>query len=259
MGLGDLATAEAAVQAALEIGITRFDHADIYQGGRAESVFGELLARSPGLRERITIQTKCGISLDPTVYDLRGTTIVARAKASLDRLGIDAIDVLLLHRPDPLIRPDDVAAAFEQLRSEGIVRAFGVSNMSATQITQLDVSLVANQLEMSLHRRDWLERSDGTVEHCRRHGIELQAWGPLARGRYADDPLVGELARKHDTTPETIVLWWLQRHPAQIAPVIGTTNPDRIRACRDAAQRDPSLAHEEWYALWRAARDEPLP
>lgn len=283
----DIDTAEAAITAALEIGITTFDLADIYRFGKSEAVFGEVLSRWPGLRERVTIQTKCGIRLDPKVYDLRGRSIERRVAESLERLRTDAIDVLLLHRPDPLADPADVAAALTSLHRQGLVRRFGVSNMSAEQITHLqaylDFPLVANQLELSLGHRGWIEAGvllntgqsganafpHGTLEYCHRNGIEIQAWSPLARGRYtgaqqtpeekAAAALVAELARKKDSTPESIVLWWLRRHPARVVPVIGTTRPERIRACRDAVQREPDLSHEEWYALWIAARGAPLP
>jgi predicted oxidoreductase len=287
----DVDEAEKAVEAALDSGITAFDHADIYRHGKAEAVFGEILARSPGLRERITLQTKCGIRLAdgtrPGLYDLRGPAIVRSVEASLERLRTDVIDVLLLHRPDPLADPAQVAAALTSLHRQGLVRRFGVSNMSAAQIAHLqahlELPLVANQLEMSLERRDWLEGGVlvntaqaaavgfplGTVEHCVANGIRLQSWGPLAQGRFtgrqetpaqhATAKLVTALAREKDTTPETIVLWWLQRHPAGIAPVIGSARPERIRACRDAAGREAELTHEEWYELWISARGVPLP
>ncbi len=287
----DIDAAEAAVQAALDSGITAFDHADIYRDGKAEAVFGEVLARTPGLRERITVQTKCGIRLAdgdrPGVYDLSGARIVRCVEESLTRLRTDHVDVLLLHRPDPLADPGDVAKALTSLQEQGLVRSFGVSNMNAHQIahlqSHLDFPLVANQLEMSLKSRDWVEAGvlvntpaaaangfpAGTLEHCATHGIRLQAWGPLAQGsytgreatpaEYATAQLVTALAEKKHTTPETIILWWLQRHPARIAPVIGTANPTRIRACRDAAHRDPDLTHEEWYELWVTARGAALP
>ncbi|MGW9370122.1 aldo/keto reductase [Streptomyces xanthophaeus] len=288
---GDIDAAEAVVEAALDSGITAFDHADIYRHGKAEAVFGEVLARTPGLRGRITLQTKCGIRLadkdGPGRYDLRGESILRRVEESLTRLRTDAIDVLLLHRPDPLADVDDTAAALTSLHRQGLVRHFGVSNAGAAQIAglqaRLDVPLVANQLEMSLHSRDWVEAGVllntagatgngfpfGTLEHCRDHGIRLQAWGALAQGRFtglqqtpaerATADLLAELARRKGTTPETVLLWWLARHPAGIAPVIGTARPDRIRACRDAALREPDLTHEEWYELWITARGVPLP
>jgi len=290
-GAEEIAAAEALVEAALDSGITCFDHANIYSQGKAEAVFGEVLARSPELRGRIEIQTKCGIRLAsdeaPGLYDLRGSSVVQRVEESLERLRTDVIDTLLLHRPDALADPDDVAAALTSLHRDGLVRAFGVSNMSGEQIAHLqahlELPLVANQLEMSLHRRDWVEAGVlvntpdaaavgfplGTIEYCVANDIVLQAWGPLAKGRYsgraeteadrAASALVASLAEAKGTTAETIVLWWLQRHPARIAPVIGTTNPARIRSCRDAAGRAPELTHEEWYELWVAARGAPLP
>lgn len=283
----DIAAAEAAVEAALEAGITVFDQADIYRHGKSESVFGEVLARASGLRERIVLQTKCGIRLAegdrPGLYDLRGPTIVQRVEESLTRLRTDVIDVLLLHRPDPLTGPEEIAKALSSLHEQGLVRRFGVSNMSAAQIAHLrahlDVPLVANQLEMSLESRDWVEAGvlvntpaaadsgfpHGTLEYCAANGIQLQAWGALARGRFTnggESPaarLVTDLAARKRTTPETILLWWLQRHPAGIAPVIGSSRPDRILACRDAVHREPELTHEEWYELWITARGGPLP
>ncbi|MEU9254610.1 aldo/keto reductase [Streptomyces sp. NPDC048270] len=290
-GPADIDAAEAAIEAALDSGITAFDHADIYRGGKSEAVFGEVLARTPGLRERITLQTKCGIRPGgkdrPGLYDLRGPAIVGRVEESLARLRTDVLDVLLLHRPDPLADPDEIASALMSLHRQGLVRHFGVSNMGAAQIAslqaRLDVPLVANQLEMSLHSRDWVEAGVllntpdsarngfpfGTLEHCRDHGIRLQAWGALAQGRFtgrqqtdaerATADLLAELARRKGTTPESVLLWWVRRHPAGIAPVIGTARPERIRACRDAAVREPDLTHEEWYELWVTARGVPLP
>lgn len=144
-GPGDIDAAEAAIEAALDSGITGFDHADIYRHGKAEAVFGEVLSRTPGLRERITLQTKCGIRLaegdGPGIYDLRGPTIVRRVEESLSRLRTDVIDVLLLHRPDPLADPAEVAEALTSLRRQGLAREFGVSNMSGAQIALLQSHL----------------------------------------------------------------------------------------------------------------------
>ncbi|MEV6228071.1 aldo/keto reductase [Saccharopolyspora shandongensis] len=193
LGAADVAAAETVVEVALDTGITMFDHADIYTNGKDEAVFDEILARAPGLRERIVLQTKCGIRLQdgdlPGIYDLRGRSILQRVEESLTRLRTDVIDVLLLHRPDPLADPADVAKALMSLHEQGLVRHFGVSNMNAAQIAHLQahlgVPLVANQLEMSLHRRAWVEDGvlvntpesaangfpAGTVEHCRRNDI----------------------------------------------------------------------------------------
>ncbi|MBP2473123.1 putative oxidoreductase [Crossiella equi] len=287
----DVDAAEAAVRAALEIGVTAFDHADIYRHGKAESVFGEVLARDAGLRGRVLVQTKCGIRLAtderPGLYDLRYDSILARVRESLARLRSGYVDVLLLHRPDPLVSPAEIAKALTTLRADGLVHHVGVSNMSAAQITHLqahlDFPLVANQLEMSLASRDWVESGvllntteatangfpHGTLEHCAAHGIQLQSWGSLAQGRYtgaakteaehATSELVRTLAEAKGTTPETVVLWWLQRHPANIAPVLGSARPERIRACADAVRREPELTHEEWYRLWLTARGHALP
>ncbi|MDI3419188.1 aldo/keto reductase [Streptomyces luteolus] len=289
-GAADVEHAHAVVEAALDAGITAFDHADIYRHGKAEAVFGEVLARAPGLRDRITLQTKCGIRLAegdrPGTYDLRGGSIARCVEESLTRLRTDRLDTLLLHRPDPLADPEDIAEVLTSLHRQGLVGQFGVSNMDAQQLARLqaplDIPLVANQLEMSLHRRDWLESEvlvntpaaaqlgfpEGTLDYCRSHSVRLQAWGALAQGRYTDRPetaadratalLVRELAEQKGTTPETIVLWWLRRHPAGIVPVIGTANPARIRACRDATD-EPRLSHDEWYGLWITARGTPLP
>ncbi|MFH5878422.1 aldo/keto reductase family oxidoreductase [Arthrobacter sp. NA-172] len=293
-GAAEIDQTAAAIEAAMGIGITLFDHADIYRNGKSEAVFGEVLARAPGLRERIQLQTKCGIRLaQPGVgghYDLSKAAILERVNGSLQRLRTDYVDVLLLHRPDPLMEPAEVAAAVGQLMAEGKVRQLGVSNMSGAQIAflqdQLEVPIVANQLEMSLHRRAWLESTvlvnhddalgysfpHGTVEHCVSQGIELQAYGSLTRGRFtgstpeeatpadtATAALVAELAEEKGVTPEAVVLGWLMKHPARISPVVGSSNPARIAACADAAAVAAAMTRTEWYGLWVAARGSNLP
>jgi predicted oxidoreductase len=290
----DVDEAAAAVEAALNAGITLFDHADIYRNGKAEAVFGEVLARTPGLRERIRLQTKCGIRLNEqgleTHYDLSRDAILERTNQSLARLRTDYVDVLMLHRPDPLVDPAEVASAVGQLMAEGKVRAVGVSNMSGAQIEvlqdRLEAPVVANQLEMSLLKRAWLESTvlvnhaegtdysfpHGTVEHCVRHGITLQAYGALARGLYTGAPsaqptaaeeastaLVAQLAADKGTTGESILLGWLMKHPAGIAPVIGTANTDRIEACAGAAEVAAGMSRAEWYRLWVTARGSNIP
>ncbi|MCX6499072.1 MAG: aldo/keto reductase [Arthrobacter sp.] len=286
--------AAAAVDAALDAGITLFDHADIYRNGKAEAVFGEVLAQTPGLRGRIRLQTKCGIRLNEQgldgFYDLSRDGILERVNESLVRLKTDYVDVLMLHRPDPLLDPAEVASAAGQLVDEGKVRAVGVSNMSAPQIEllqdRLEMPVVANQLEMSLSARAWLESTvlvnhaegadysfpHGTVEHCIRHRITLQAYGALSRGLYTGAPsaspsaaeeataaLVAQLAAENGTTGEAVLLGWLMRHPAGIAPVIGTAKPDRIRACAGAADVAAAMTRTEWYRLWITARGSNLP
>jgi predicted oxidoreductase len=287
---GDIARAHAAVEAALDIGITQFDHADIYTLGKAEQCFGELFKRQPSLRDRIQLQTKCGIRFadagGPKRYDLSADYIVEAVEASLRRLGTDRIELLLLHRPDPLMEPDEINNALRRLGDK--IGALGVSNMHAGQLRLLadglDKPLAANQLEMSLSKRDWIDAdtcfNDGqgssslawqdTLQFCQRKGIELQAWGALAKGWYtgatpADAPattaataaLVRTLAEQHGVAGESIVLAWLLRHPARIRPVIGTAHPERIRAC-GAAER-VNLTRGQWYQLYQTARGQDLP
>ncbi|MEC3979306.1 aldo/keto reductase [Amycolatopsis sp. H20-H5] len=290
----DVDKAERAVAAALEIGIAWFDQADIYRLGKSEAVLGRVLARNPAWREKIRIQTKCGIRLGEhgleAYYDLGKASILDRVHASLDRLDTDFVDILLLHRPDPLMQPAEIAEAFAELRAAGKVGALGVSNMSAAQMAflqdALDEPLVVNQLEMSLGKRDWVDAGvlvnhpdgravnfpEGTLEYCRTHSVRLQAWGSLAQGVYsgsaaadrtpADErtaALVAELAAAKGTTPEAIVLGWLLRHPAGIEPVIGTADPGRIHACADAARQAAAMTTVEWYALYTAARGQTVP
>ncbi|MCU1685867.1 MAG: aldo/keto reductase [Amycolatopsis sp.] len=290
----DVDIAERAVRVALDIGITWFDQADIYRNGKSEEALGQVLSRDPGLRDRVRIQTKCGIRLGENgleaYYDLSKASILERVHGSLERLGVDRVDVLLLHRPDPLMEPDEIAAAFAELRSAGKVGAFGVSNMSASQMEYLrsivDEPLVVNQLEMSLRKRDWVEAGvlvnhpegagisfpEGTIEYCQAHDVRLQAWGALAQGVYSGAApadrslaeertavLVSTMAGEKNTTPEAIVLGWLMRHPAGIEPVIGTADPVRIRACGDAARQAAAMTGPEWYSLYTAARGRPVP
>ena len=288
MSRQDVMEAEAAVDAAISIGITLFDHADVYRRGRAETVFGHILRSRPGLRDQLTIQSKCGVRLDEggvaVQYDLSKAWILQAVDESLVRLGTEYLDVLLLHRPDPLMRAPDVAEALASLSRAGKVRHFGVSNMSASQMRELQgclaEPLVACQLEMSLGKRDWIERDlmvnddapsvgfpEGTLEYCREHDVQVQAWAPLARGIYSGatppaptdaqrrtSELVATMAAARATSREAIVLGWLLRHPAEIRPVIGTVTPSRILACADAVRQADLMTRSEWYALLASAR-----
>ena len=294
-GLAEIDEAEAAIEAALDAGITAFDQAEAYRFGKSEAVFGEVLSRSAGLRERIQITTHCGFGNSNgqvPQYDLDGAAIIENVGRSLARLKTGYIDTLLLNRADPLLEPGQIASAFEFLRSAGKVRYLGVSNMSGAQIASLqkhlDTRIVVNQMEMSLGKRDWIETGvlvnhpdanrynfpEGTIEYCLANSVRLQAWSPLARGIYsgrastANTPeeaatakLVLTLAHGRDTTPEAIVLAWLMKHPAGIEPVIGTTDPQRILASQDAELQASLMTRHEWYALWSAARgaDVPVP
>lgn len=291
-GAAEVDQAAAAIDAARQAGVVLFDHADIYRRGKSEQVFGEVLGDTPGLREQLLIQTKCGIRQAgdglPGRYDFSAGHILASVSGSLARLRTDYVDVLLLHRPDPLMDLAEVAGAVGRLLADGKIRALGVSNMSAAQISQLqerlETPIVANQLEMSLGKRAWVESTvlvnqdtgfdagfpHGTLEHAATHGIELQAYGSLARGRYTGMPtdtaadaatvgLVQALAQGWNTTAEAVVLGWLMRHPARISPVIGSSNPDRIAACADAPRIAAEMSREAWYALWTEARGAAMP
>lgn len=272
----------AALDAAWEAGYRSFDHADIYARGKSESVFGEWLATRGIDRNEIGIQSKCGIVPgDPTMYDFSREHILRSVSGSLDRLGVAYLDTLLLHRPDPLVEPEEVAAALDRLRADGRVRAVGVSNHSAMQIELLahamDEPIRVNQLEVSLGHPDLIVagtavnqrrpetpmRDADTLEYCRRNGITVQAWSPLAQGRYSgreDNPAarrVAALAAEHGVAAEAVVLAWILRHPAGIVPVVGTTNPERIAAC--AAAESVSLSRAEWYGLLADARGFGMP
>jgi len=290
----DIVVAEKAVDAALSSGISMFDHADIYKMGKAETIFGNILKNNPKLRENIVIQSKCGIRFpegnSPHRFDFSKEHILQSVDGILHRLQIDYLDILLLHRPDPLVEPEEVAEAFDILKTAGKVKEFGVSNMSSAQIKLLraysNTPLIVNQLEMSLKRIDWLEQgilvnqkagtdvnfADGILEYCRLENIQIQAWAPLAYGVYSGrvmeemsaadkqtKEIVEKMAKEKETTPESIVLGWLMKHPAMIQPVIGTTNPERIKNCQDSVRQAEIMTREEWYTLYTASRGAKLP
>jgi predicted oxidoreductase len=290
----DVRQAEKAIDAALASGITMFDHADIYRRGKSEKVFGEILQSRPELRENIILQSKCGIRFadekNPGRYDFSKEHILNSVDGILSRLNTEYLDILLLHRPDPLMEPEVVAEAFETLKKSGKVRHFGVSNMSAAQIQLLNAycsePMVVNQLNMSLKQIDWLEQGvlvnqtagtsvnfpEGTMEFSSLADVQIQAWGPLAKGIYSGGPndnaseadlatkqLVEQLAMEKETSTEAIVLGWLMRHPAMIQPVIGTTNPERIANCQDSLKQAELMTREEWYSLYVASRGNRLP
>jgi predicted oxidoreductase len=279
-----------AINAALDEGINLFDHADIYVRGRSEDLFGELLKKDPGLRDNLILQSKCGIRFagdpqahSPGRYDFSYDHIIQSVEGILNRLHTDRLDLLLLHRPDALVQPEEVARAFDHLHQSGKVRWFGVSNHTKDQIELLKTAvthpLVINQVEISLLHRSLIEEgmlfnqdsvgiagSSGTLDYCRKHKMLIQAWSPVAggklfiHGRGAPDALIHliqGLARDYQTSVEAIALAWLMRHPARIQPIIGTVNPDRIRASAMAASVD--LSHEDWYRLLIAARGESMP
>ena len=291
--LGEQTKREAvkAIRTALDEGINFFDHADIYCWGKSEAAFAAIWSEAPRLREKIIVQSKCGIVMEDarpesTVgqFDFSYEHITRSVEGSLKRLQTDYLDVLLLHRPDPLVEPEEVARAFDDLCSSGKVRYFGVSNHTAGQLRllkkHLHQPLVANQLELSLLHLHLFDEGvvfnqeamhgEGTLEYCRQHQITIQAWAPLKGGAVitgVDDPpsqaapdvarLIAELAQAKGVSKEAIALAWLLRHPAKIQPVIGTTRPERIKAACEADHVE--LTRDEWYRLFIAGRGNQMP
>lgn len=291
--LHDAADREALIGSALDIGINLFDHADIYGAGACETLFGDVLAKNPGWRERMFIQSKCGIRFagdtyddgPPGRYDFSYEHLVNSVDGILQRLRVDHLDLLLLHRPDLLMETDEVARAFDDLSAAGKVRFFGVSNFDGAQIELLSKAvgrrLVVNQVQLSLMHAQLIAQGArinmhqgfasavGTLDYCRLHDLRLQAWSPLAQGDLVHPPhdapesvhhtsaLVHELANSYGTNPAAIVLAWLLRHPAGIQPVVGTTNIERLRQCCEADGIE--LQREEWYSLLERAQGQGVP
>ncbi len=275
--------ARKAITAAFEAGYTLFDHADVYADGVAEKVFGDVLKQVSGMRERVVITTKCGIRRkgspnpdSPYRYDFSKEHIVWSCEQSLKRLGIETIDIYQLHRPDYLMDPAEVAGAFEQLKQQGKVREFGVSNFHPHQLSLLQSAcsfrLVVHQVEISLGKLDCLE--NGTIDQCLGEKMIPLAWSPLAGGRLSDTlPIdinspdharriglretLDDIARDYGVARTIVALAWLLKHPAKIIPIVGSSKPDRIR---EASQADKlQLSRDEWYRLLEAARGERLP
>ena len=282
--------AETLIHTAVDAGITLIDLADIYTRGKSDEVVGHVLKQTPGLRDRIVLQAKCGIVLgsdtQPAHYNFEAEHIVSALEGTLSRLGVDHVELLLLHRPDPLVEPEEVARAFDQLHQAGKVRWFGVSNHTSAQIellkTAVEQPIVINQLEVSLLHNNLIRdgvvanttqatytATHGTLEYCRAHDIQIQAWSPVARGDLFAPPddaphhvmeLAAEIRRmadQHDTTTESIAIGWLLRHPAGILPILGTMTPERIGdSCR---ADDLQMSRAEWYRLFELANGESVP
>lgn len=282
------------VRTALDAGINFYDHADIYCHGKSEETFTTLWQDNPGLRGQIVLQSKCGIRFggepnpdSPHRFDFSYEHIMHSVEGSLQRLNTDYLDVLLLHRPDPLVELEEVARAFDDLHAAGKVRWFGVSNHTAAQIELLRhfvrQPIITNQVAFNIihthmlnegiafnQDNPLLSRNEGTLEYCRLHNITLQTWGSLAwglvTGRTTKNPpekisktaaLVAEMAKEKGTSGEAILISWILRHPARMQAIIGTTNTLRIKAC---CQTDGlALTREEWYRLFTAGRGEVLP
>ena len=266
------------VDTALEEGIDFFDHADIYGSGRSEEVFGEVLAQTPSLRDRMLLQSKCGIRKG--FFDFSREHILASVDGSLRRLHTDHLDVLLLHRPDTLMEPAEVAEAFSRLERSGKVRHFGVSNQNPMQIELLSRYLgqpiLVDQLQLGPTHTGMIDaglhvnmsdaastvHDGGVLDYCRLKGITIQPWSPFQhgsiRGVFLGSPDYPELNRtlealaaEKQVTPSAISVAWLLRHPAGFQPVVGTTDPTHLRDLCKASEIE--LTRPEWYALYRAA------
>ena len=273
----------ALVSAADDAGITVLDHADIYGDGLhgCERRFGEAIKFSSSERERWVIQSKAGIVPQGPYFDHSYEHIMSTVHGSLDALGTDYLDLLLLHRPDALVEPEEVARAFDELEAAGKVRTFGVSNHTPRQIELLRryvrQPIVANQMQLSITHAPMVaqglaanmqglpqsvSRDDGVLDYCRLHDITVQAWSPFQAG-FFDGPFLGSerypelnavidrIAADRRVPPEAIAVAWITRHPARMQVVLGTTSPERVAAA--ALGSEVRLTRAEWYELVRAA------
>lgn len=259
------------IEDCLEAGITTFDHADIYGNYTCEKKFGNALALKPELRKRMEIVTKCGIKLvsdnrpehSIKSYDTSKEHILASVQQSLENFQTDYIDVLLIHRPDPYMDPAQVADAFTQLKSEGKVRHFGVSNFKRSQFkmlqSYLDFPLVTNQIELSAYNLENFE--DGTLDLCQEARIAPMAWSPLAGGaifsaedekakhlRDTLEKIAGDIGAKEI---DEVLYAWLLSHPANIMPIVGSGKMDRIESAIKAL--DLTLTRDQWFDILQVA------
>ena len=267
------------IETALECGINHFDHADIYGGGVSEEIFGKYLKNHQSLRDNILIQTKCAIKKD--CYDFSKAHILSSVDGSLKRLNVDYIDTLLLHRPDALMEPDEVAEAFDILHSAGKVKSFGVSNHNLWQIELLKTAvkqpIIANQLQFSIpecgmitsglnvnmKNEESVMHDGGLIEYCRVKNITIQTWSPFQggffRGPFIDDyekypeinKQLDELSEKYSATKTAIAAAWILRHPANMQLIAGSMKPERIREICSGA--DIEITREEWYQIYLSA------
>ncbi|MBE5776291.1 MAG: aldo/keto reductase family oxidoreductase [Clostridiales bacterium] len=269
------------IAAAMDSGVTFFDHADIYGKGASEEKFAAAVKANGIARDKVTVQTKCGIR--PGMYDFSREHIVSSVENSLKRLGTDYVDFLLLHRPDTLMEPEEVAEAFTALQKDGKVRYFGVSNFNAGQMALLQSALTQhlffNQLQFGPAHTGMidsginantrfdgaLDRDGGILEYTRLNKVHIQAWSPfqwgMFQGLFWENPAYDELTRTLDRmaeekglTREGMVAAWVMRHPAGIQFIAGTTTPQRVRHMAEAA--DVTLSRAEWYEIYRAAGNQ---
>lgn len=257
---------ESLVNAALESGITTFDHADIYGGYTCEEIFGKWFAKSSVKREDIQLVSKCGIKLISEnrphhrvkQYDTSKAHIIDSVNRSLKSLNTDYLDLLLIHRPNPLMEPKEVGEAFDELKISGKVRHFGVSNFTPHQFsyikTECGIPLVTNQIEISAFASDVM--FDGTLDYFQKHKLSLMAWSPLGGGTHIKSILENEviktLANKYALSIGDLLLCWLQNHPAPIVPVIGTMNPERVKSAPKTL--GITMDSADWFQLLEITR-----
>jgi len=268
-----------AIRAAIDAGYNHFDHADIYAGGQSELLFGEVLKESPCLRDELIITSKAGIRPfdeahpeEPTRYDFSRQYLLESVDGILQRLGIECLDMFLLHRPDYLFCAQEVADTFNELKLSGKVKHFGVSNFKPSQVSLLQSALseplLVNQVEINIHNIDSL--LDGTLDQCQQQGLTPVAWCPLGGVAYPawgntfsaeDERRISEefarQAQKYDCQPWQVMLAWLLKHPANICPIIGSTTPERIVSAKKALELEYS--REDWYRLLEARNGQAVP
>lgn len=278
------AEVEKLVKTALDLGINFFDHSDIYGGGKSETLFGEVLKKHPEYRQKMIIQTKCGI-VPGKRYDFSKEHIINSVNESLKRLNSDYVDILLLHRPDALCDPKEIAEAFDELYQSKKVKYFGVSNHTPYQIKLLQkyckYPLIINQLQLSIvhsvmidaglnmnMKEAWAQDKDGGVlDFCRLNDILIQPWSVLqaswAEGTFINNPdyqklndELDKLAQLYHVDKTAIAIAWLLRHPAKMQPIAGTTSPEHLTKIVKAV--DVKLTRQQWYDLYLAS-DKPLP
>ncbi len=280
MRMPALSTEDAAkmIETAVDLGINFFDHATCYGDGEAEARFGDALKLTGIKREDLIIQSKCGLRFDKQIFDWRKSNIIESVDGILKRLKMEYLDVLLLHRPDLLYDPEQIAEAFDELEAAGKVRHFGVSNTMPMQIELLKKyvkqPLKINQLQLSLEQSQLIDqdlymnnkttdmsvmRDGGALDYCRLNDITIQAWSPLQhgmfKGMFIDNPefpemnkVLGELAEQYGVTKAAIAIAWILRHPAKMQVIAGTMNPVHLAEMADADRIE--LTHEEWYRLY---------
>ncbi|HFZ6651154.1 TPA: aldo/keto reductase family oxidoreductase [Streptococcus agalactiae] len=270
--------AEEVVGTALDLGINFFDHADIYGGGLSELRFRDAIKHLNVNRDKMIIQSKCGIR--EGYFDFSKEYILSSVDGILERLGTEYLDFLILHRPDVLVEPEEVAEAFTKLRAEGKVKHFGVSNQNRFQMellqSYLDEPLAVNQLQLSpahtpmfdaglnvnMLNKASIEHDDGIVDYCRLKRVTIQAWSPfqidLSRGLFVNHPdykelneTIAKLAKNYNVSSEAIVIAWILRHPTKMQAIVGSMNPSRLKAIDKA--NDIALTRKEWYDIYRSA------